>query len=867
MTDGTNNQVTGLNVLGSYVWFLAAILSLLAAIAATHYFTNYRTERATLESGETLNVELARQRLISDIDAVVSDLTFLRQYLESDGLNAAKRHCDRPCVEQVGRLFVYFAGHKRMYDQIRYIDQHGWEVVRVNYRQGRPSAVGPRRLQNKADRYYVKGGRRLKPGGIYISPLDLNIEDGRIEEPHKPMMRFVTPVFDAQGERRGMLVLNYLGGRMIRHFLLAAANIADHIHLLNGNGHWLRSPLQREDEWAFMFGRDQRFANRFAQAWEMIGRSREGQILTEKGLFTYTSVSPVSAALRFTGSGGAMATASAEGAHQWKVVSHIPLEALGPTVAQFMRQHSHLYVGVLILLAIVAYFLAYMHTRHRFATEQHQYETRFRHTLENISLAAVSVLRDGTVTFCNEQFLQIAGWNHGDIMGADWVETCVPPDQRGGVRALLQGLDKPHALPRRLETEIMTRGGEHRLIAWHNTLTYGADGQVQGLTWIGEDITEKRRNEAQVRKLSQAVEQSPSIVIITDRNGLIEYTNPKFTEVTGYAPDEVIGQKPSVLKSGETTPDEYSDLWSTITKGGEWRGTFHNQRKDGSLYWEAASISALRDPAGQITHYLAVKEDITERKRLEATVDERNRELSKAQALAAMGQMASMIAHDLRNPLSSVKMGVQILNKKFGPFDAESGELCSIGLEQISYMEHILSDMLTYTRPEALSTDWLTIDKLLDGTLSMLRRKLDEHGATVEFDYESGLPSFPGDSTKLRQVLSNLIMNAAQSMDDNPPGERQISIHCDQALYESGNYLRVLIRDQGKGLSGVESEQLFEPFYTTRTKGTGLGLAIVRQIVEQHRGRVSLHNQPPRGARALVMLPTVPEHSDSPGNL
>lgn len=866
MTDDNKAQFTGLNVLGSYLWFFSAFLFLLAAIAATHYYTNYRTQKATLQSGEALNVELARQSLISDIDAVVSDLMFLRQYLESDGLTGREGHGGLSRVSQVSGVFAHFAGNKRLYDQIRYIDERGSEVVRINYREGRPSVVPPRQLQNKSSRYYVEEGLRLKPGGIYISPFDLNVEDGRIEDPYKPMVRFVTPVFDTQGRRRGMLVLNYLGDRLIRHFLLVAANIVDHIHLLNGHGYWLRSPRQREDEWAFMFGRDQRFAKRYPQAWERIEQSGEGQVLTDGGLFTFTTVSPISAGQRFGDSHNNVTAISTSGGHRWIVVSHIPLGTLVPSAAQFIRQHSHLYIGILLLLAVVAYFLAHTHTRHRFATEQNLYERRFRHTLENINLAAVSVRRDGTVTFCNEQFLRITGWNYADIMGADWVETCVPGQQRTGVRKILKGLDDPDSLPRRLETEIVTCDGEHRLIAWHNTPTYGSDGQVQGLTGIGEDITEKRRNEVQLRKLSQAVEQSPSIVIITNRNGLIEYTNPKFTDVTGYAPEEVIGCKPSVLKSGETSPGEYNDLWSTITKGGEWRGEFHNRRKDGELYWESASISALRDPAGQITHFLAVKEDITERKRLQATVDQRNRELSKAQALAAMGQMASMIAHDLRNPLSSVKMGMQILNKKFGLSDAESGELCTIGLEQIDYMENILSDMLTYSRPEALSTDWLSIDKLLDATLSMLRRKLDQHGATVKLDYESGLPAFPGDSIKLRQVLSNLVMNAAQAMGDNPIGQREISIHCDQVLDEAGSYLRVRICDQGKGLGDIDAGQLFEPFFTTRTKGTGLGLAIVQQIVQQHQGRVSLQNDHPRGSCALVMLPTVPEHKEHVSN-
>ncbi len=131
------------------------------------------------------------------------------------------------------------------------------------------------------------------------------------------------------------------------------------------------------------------------------------------------------------------------------------------------------------------------------------------------------------------------------------------------------------------------------------------------------DITKRKRAEEELRKLSRAVEQSPTSVIITDLNGDIEYVNPKFTEVTGYSLEEVRGKNPRILKSGETLPEEYRKLWETITSGGEWHGVFHNKRKDGTLFWERASISAVRGSSGAITHFIGIKEDITNQKSLE----------------------------------------------------------------------------------------------------------------------------------------------------------------------------------------------------------------------------------------------------------
>ncbi|GAH01161.1 unnamed protein product, partial [marine sediment metagenome] len=128
---------------------------------------------------------------------------------------------------------------------------------------------------------------------------------------------------------------------------------------------------------------------------------------------------------------------------------------------------------------------------------------------------------------------------------------------------------------------------------------------------------ERKRLEENIRKLSQSVEQSPASVIITDIQGNVEYVNPKFTQITGYTIDEVKGQNPRILKSGEKSPEEYKELWDTITKGKTWHGEFHNKKKNGELYWEDATIGPIKNEKGEITHFLALKEDITNQKRLE----------------------------------------------------------------------------------------------------------------------------------------------------------------------------------------------------------------------------------------------------------
>lgn len=376
---------------------------------------------------------------------------------------------------------------------------------------------------------------------------------------------------------------------------------------------------------------------------------------------------------------------------------------------------------------------------------------------------------------------------------------------------------------------------------------------------IKEQMNERREAQDRVRKLFGAVEQSPTMVVITDTHGAIEYVNPKFIQVTGYTPEEVLGKNPRMLKSGETAPAEYRRLWETIAAGGEWRGEFHNKKKNGDLFWEHAAISPIRDERGVITHFLGELEDITERKRLEQEVAERNREMVKTQALAAMGQAASMIAHDLRNPLSTVKMTLQMLGKRSGkPLSETEQELNQIALEQVRYMDEVLSDLLTYSRPDALEPEWLSIDKLLDAAILLAQKPVEEHRVQVATYYQPGLPTLHGDANKLRQAFSNLIMNAAEATEGIDGRTPQVAIRTRVLFTRDRPDIAVEIRDNGCGIVPDLRDRVFEPFFTTRAKGTGLGLAIAKRIIDQHHGSIELQPETHGGTKAVVVLPTGP---------
>jgi len=224
---------------------------------------------------------------------------------------------------------------------------------------------------------------------------------------------------------------------------------------------------------------------------------------------------------------------------------------------------------------------------------------------------------DGRATMFNKRWLQFTGCTLQQALNGGWLAGVHPDDierRQAAHRAARQSRE-----PFEAEYRLRRADGEFRWMLDQGAPQFNSRGDFHGYVGVAIDITERKLAENELRWLSKAVEQSPASVVITDVNGNIEYVNPKFTELTGYRLAEVLGRNPRILKSGETPAEEYRKLWQTIQTG-EWRGEFHNRKKNGELYWESISICPIRDAFGKPAHFIAVKEDITERKRMESAL-------------------------------------------------------------------------------------------------------------------------------------------------------------------------------------------------------------------------------------------------------
>ncbi len=483
-------------------------------------------------------------------------------------------------------------------------------------------------------------------------------------------------------------------------------------------------------------------------------------------------------------------------------------------------------------------------------------EFKYRHLFESLSDAAFLIDKNtGRIIDTNRQAEILLDRQRWEILGSTQVQIFPVED----LASLL--FDAPEqGLRRECETQVQRRNAS--LVS---VLVSGSEIQLYGHhLWLllVRDITERRQSEEQLRKLSRAVEQSPASIMITDRAGNIEYVNPRFCKVTGYTAGEAVGKTPRLLKSGTTPPDVYRQLWETIEAGGEWRGELQNKRKNGELYYETVSISPVVDASGNISHYVAVKEDITEKKQLEA-------QFLRAQRLESIGQLAGGIAHDLNNILAPVMMCAGMLREEVHS---------PTGLSMLDTIEgsarrgaEIVKQVLTFARGVEGQRLSLQPAKLIREMAHIIRETFPK---SIQFKVElpGDLWRIMGDATQLHQVLLNLTVNARDAMPDG--GLLALSVEntiLDAARArlmpgaKPGLYALLKISDTGTGIPPEIADKIFDPFFTTKVedKGTGLGLSTVLGIVKSHGGFIQFHSRPGRGTTFEVYLPA--QTTDEPG--
>ena len=394
-----------------------------------------------------------------------------------------------------------------------------------------------------------------------------------------------------------------------------------------------------------------------------------------------------------------------------------------------------------------------------------------------------------------------------------------------------------------------------------NRVELGGEISLQGTV---RDVSAQKSAQAERERLTMAIEQAGEMVVITDPDGLIQYVNPVFERITGYTREEVLGQNPRFLKSGEHDDAFYQDLWETISRGQTWRGRMINRCKDGSLFTEDSTISPVVDSAGNITNYVAVKNDITEHLRIGEEKAQMEKQARQTGKLESIGRLAGGVAHDFNNALTPMLVISGFILNDMDENDPmrediqdirDAGERCA----------SLTRQLLAFSRKQALDMITLNLNDVVINIEKLLARVIGEDIELFK-SLDPDLGNVSSDVGQIEQIVVNLAVNSRDAMPTG--GKLEIKTEniyldekfiADHQVAAPGNYVMLSMSDTGTGIDKETQTQIFEPFFTTKEKGkgTGLGLSTVYGIVKQSGGSIFCESEPGEGTTFKIYLPLI----------
>ena len=345
----------------------------------------------------------------------------------------------------------------------------------------------------------------------------------------------------------------------------------------------------------------------------------------------------------------------------------------------------------------------------------------------------------------------------------------------------------------------------------------------------------------QLADLKRAIDHA-AIVATTDVSGRITYVNDKFCEISKYSREELIGRDHRIINSGYHPKAFMKDLWRTIASGRVWHGEIRNRAKDGTFYWVDTTIVPFMDERGKPYQYIAIRADITARKAAEE-------QLAQQAALARLGQMAAVVAHEVRNPLAGIKGAMQVLMGRRPEADPDRLIMREV-VARIDALGDLVNDLMVFARPTPPHPASIPLRPLIQEAVEAVRR--DPVAAAVDVVVSGNDARLTADPQMIRAAILNLILNAAQAMD----GRGRITV----TVGSSAGHCTIVVQDTGPGVPTELRDRVFEPFFTTKARGGGLGLPIARRTAELHGGTLTLEPGD-GGARLRLTLPCEPSRS------
>jgi PAS domain S-box-containing protein len=494
------------------------------------------------------------------------------------------------------------------------------------------------------------------------------------------------------------------------------------------------------------------------------------------------------------------------------------------------------------------------------------------HNLRSLADSSIGLIwAAGTDKLCyyfNKGWLKFTGRTHEEEQGNGWANGVHPDDLARCIAIYDQHFDQRKEFS--MDYRLRRHDGVFRWIRDNGTPRYDSEGEFIGYLGHCLDINDRVEAEQSLRKLSQAVAQSPESIIITDRNSVIEYVNAACLESTGYSEAELIGQNPRIFNSGQTAREVYTRLWETLSQGKPWAGQFCNQRKDGQIFYEHVRIAPIRDAAGEVTHYVSVKEDITEKMRvaqeldayrehLEEMVANRTVELAHAKDAAEAANVAKSaflanMSHEIRTPMNGVMMLTHLLMQT--PLNPNQQDKLGKVVGCAEHLLSVINNILDISKIEAgklsLEVSQFSLREISGRALAMMQAKAAEKGLKLRVLIDPVLPALVnGDATRVSQALLNYLGNALKFTEQG-----EIILQLEQLAIEGKKVkVRFSVSDTGIGIDQEAMGRLFQNFEqadnstTRKFGGSGLGLSITRHLAKMMGGETGAQSEPKIGSK------------------
>ncbi len=377
----------------------------------------------------------------------------------------------------------------------------------------------------------------------------------------------------------------------------------------------------------------------------------------------------------------------------------------------------------------------------------------------------------------------------------------------------------------------------------HGYPIFNEDGEVVRVIHYHIDITEQEKEKINKHLLDTAINCSDDSIVITDNRGIVQYVNPAFEKTTGFKSTEVVKKNANIVKSGEHDYSFYQGMWDTLVKGKNWHGNLVNKKKDGSLFEEEVIISPVKDANDNIVNYLAIKRDVTGKKRLESIAEASN-------LMENLGYVFSGIRHEIGNPLNSIKMTLSVLLKNIDSFSKEQvKEFIERSLGETSRIEYLLTALKNFSLFETPVIKKERIDKFMLSFVSLIKQDLDKKGVQLSTEFSDQIKWGYTDLRALHQVMLNLITNALDSLDNRDNKNIKITTKKVPGL------IRLTVEDTGQGMTAEEKDNLFKPFFTSKPQGTGLGLVIVKKMLSKMNSIIKIYSTKGVGTFVMILIP------------